>query len=211
MKYDYNVGLFRRRDATFYYLLGALFTDGNIFHTERISLVQMTSKDLDWLELIAGLAKCPIYPTKDGHGNLSIRSREISQILLGCGLSPNKSLNNRLPDIPTKYLPDFIRGCMDGDGSIPRGKEIQCYLCSSSKNFLLDISRELSFLSIKHAIYEIRKRPYKLKNGKTITPKHPHYRLLIRGQYAQIFLAWAYYPGHPISMPRKNAVAQSRL
>lgn len=211
MKYNYNMEVFRTKNKNFYYLLGALLTDGNIFRDERNCLIQMTSKDLDWLSILQQLIRCAVYPTKDGHGNLSITSEEIYKILFDNGCTPNKSLTVRLPSVPNEYLPDLIRGCMDGDGSIPKGKQVQCYFCSSNKSFLEDIKRILIQQNFNCNIYEIKKKPYTLRNGKTIIPKNKHYRLLLSGCYARSFLAWIYYPEHQLSMPRKNTIAQKRI
>jgi hypothetical protein len=208
MKYEYNLEIFRNKNEIFYYLLGALLTDGNIYVDKDCHLIQMTSKDIDWLSSLQQTIKCAIYSTKDGHGNLSINSNEICQILLENGCTPNKSLTVRLPYIPEKYMPDLIRGCIDGDGSIPNGDQIQCYLCSSNKEFLDDILYILTGQDILAHIYEIKKKPYTLKNGKTITPKNKHYRLVFSKTQTKKLLAWTYYPGHKLSMPRKNTRAQ---
>lgn len=208
MKYHYNVEFFRQKNENFYYLLGVLLTDGNIFISNRYNKIQLTSKDTNWLEILQELLRCPAYPTKNGHKNLTINSKKICQILIESGLLPNKSLVSKVPAIPKEYLPDFIRGCMDGDGSIPRGKNIQCYICSSSKQFLDDIQNILNEQNITSGLYDIDKEPYTLKNGKVITPKNKHYRLMIRGKAVITFLGWIYYPTHRVSMPRKNTIAQ---
>jgi hypothetical protein len=208
MKYDYNLEIFRNKNDIFYYLLGALLTDGNIFYDSKYHLIQMTSKDSDWLSILQEKIRCAVYPTKDNHGNLSISSEEICKILIDNGCVPNKSLKIRLPIVPEKYLPDLIRGCIDGDGCIPNGKQIQSYLCSSSKDFLDDVKNILDKQQITSNIYEIKKKPYTLKNGKTITPKNKHYRLLMHKKSTKQLLEWIYYPDHELSMPRKNIIAQ---
>lgn len=208
MKYNYNLKIFQTKDDIFYYLLGVFFTDGNIFSKDKTHLIQLTSKDIDWLKILQQELKCALYPTKDGHGNLAIRSKECCEILIENGCLPKKSLTNKLPNIPSNYLPDFIRGCIDGDGSIPKSKRKTCYLCSSSLDFLTSIKDILIENQIKCNVYLIKKKPYTLKNGKTITPKHPHYRLMMTGKAVEKFLAWIYYPNHKLSMPRKEGVAR---
>ena len=213
--YNYNLDIFRRKKNIFYYLLGVFLTDGNIFPINNTYVIQVTSKDKDWLINLQKIIGCALYPTKDGHDNLTIRSKEIGKILLNNGCLPNKSLSLEVPNIPRKYLPDFIRGCIDGDGSIglyknKKNKEItQCYVCSSSLEFLKQIQIILNIESIKSNIYEIKKKPYTMKNGKTITPKHKHYRLVLSKTPTIKLLRWAYYPLHCVSMPRKNLIAQS--
>lgn len=206
MRHHYNFSIFREETEIFYYLLGVFLTDGNIFQSEKYNKLQLTSKDEDWIFQLQKILHCPAYPTKDGHKNLTINCKEICNILVTHGCIPNKSLVVKMPVVPNKYLADFIRGCIDGDGTIPNSKTVSCSLCSSSNKFLSEIQNILPF---KSAIYTIKKKPYKLKNGKLIIPKHPHYRLMLTGKVAKKFLAWIYYPNHKLSMPRKNTIAQS--
>jgi intein/homing endonuclease len=209
MRHNYNLTIFENKNDIFYYLLGVLLTDGNIFTSTKYNKIQLTSKDFDWIEILQSLLNCPAYPTKDGHKNLTINSKNICQILINSGCLPNKSLIVKIPSIPNKYITDFIRGCMDGDGSIPRGKNKQCYLASSSLDFLKSINEIIITQKINSHIYEIDKTDYTLKNGKIISPKHPHYRLVMTGNSAKQFLAWIYYPEHKLSMPRKKLLAHN--
>lgn len=92
MKYNYNTEIFLKKDEVFYYLLGVFFTDGNIFQANNNNKIQLTSKDLDWLHILQKKLNCALYPTKDGHGNLTINSKLICQILIdnGCVTSETK-------------------------------------------------------------------------------------------------------------------------
>lgn len=209
MKHKYNLEVFQNYDDLFYYLLGAFLTDGNVSIGPHHNKFQMTSKDIDWLNNIAKIINCPIYPTKDGHGNLTINSKLICKILIEYGCVPNKSLSLGIPIIPDYYLRDFLRGCMDGDGSISISSGLQCYLCSSSLNFIKQLNSILDAKNIKHGFCEIKKTPYTLKNGKTITPKNKHYRITFSNNSATKFLQWLYYPDHKISMPRKRKIIES--
>jgi hypothetical protein len=38
--------------------------------------------------------------------------------LIGIGLTPRKSLSIGALAVPDEYFPDFVRGCIDGDGSV---------------------------------------------------------------------------------------------
>lgn len=217
--YDYDVQFFREESANFYYLLGVLLTDGNIFFRKKgdakyrggIALVQLTSKDIGWLETMQKMLRCALYPTKDGHGNLVIRSKEICEILLKRGINPKKSLNVELPEFDGKFLPDLLRGIVDGDGSIHKSQAM-CSVSSSSQNFLKDISLVLSNNGIPAVIYDVSKPKnysFTLKNGKVIKPRHSHYKLVVKGmETTKRFLSWIYYEEHNLSMPRKNERAQ---
>jgi len=49
---------------------------------------------------------------------LSITSQRLVDNLKILGISYRKSLCEKIPDIPSKYIKDFIRGIVDGDGSV---------------------------------------------------------------------------------------------
>jgi len=66
-------------------------------------------------------------------------------------LTPRKSLNMKLPDIPSKFFGYFLRGYFDGDGcvnvSLPKGRKtplIQVIFTSGSEVFLQTLSQKLS-------------------------------------------------------------------
>lgn len=221
-KYDYDVQFFREESANFYYLLGVLLTDGNIFFRKKgdtkyrygVALVQLTSKDIDWLKIMQKMLRCAVYHTKDGHGNLVISSKEICEILIRRGLNPKKSLTVELPKLDDKFLPDLLRGIVDGDGSIHKSQPM-CSISSSSPNFLKDINLILSSNGIASTIYDVSKPKnysFTLKNGKVIKPRNAHFKLVVKGaEITKSFLSWLYYDKHELSMPRKNERAQQIL
>lgn len=60
---------------------------------------------------------------------------------------PNKSLIYQIPQIPTKYYNHFIRGYMDGDGSIgwhKRNKKPRLNICSGSPEVIEWIASEIN-------------------------------------------------------------------
>lgn len=213
MKYNYNIDAFKVKENNFYYLLGVFLTDGNIFKSKRANKIQLTSKDEDWLKILQNYLQCALYKTKDGHHNLVINNKEICQILIDNGCLPNKSLITTVPEnIPSLYIPDFLRGCIDGDGSIPqltiRNQKKQCFLYSSSLKFLQGIKEMLNLYNIKSNIYEIEKKSYVLKNNKTINPHHKHYRLTVTGKSVNKMLSLIYCADGELSMPRKQNIAK---
>src|SRR5277367_1082418 len=117
MTYQYNVENFTKEDAISFYLLGAFCTDGCMSANQFI----INSKDRDWLNDIRNLI-CP--NIKIGQSKVSncyslqFTNKYIYAWLVKHGCRPRKSLRLRLPDIPQEYLFDFVRGCLDGDGSI---------------------------------------------------------------------------------------------
>ncbi|MFZ2038382.1 MAG: LAGLIDADG family homing endonuclease [Minisyncoccia bacterium] len=84
---------------------------------------------------------------------LQIGSKEMCDDLRKLGFYEGKTKNLSVPNVPSKYFKDFIRGYFDGDGNVWSGlvhKErakplltIRCVFTSCSKQFLLDIHERL--------------------------------------------------------------------
>jgi hypothetical protein len=196
-------------------------TDGCVNISGRGYQNYLSSKDEDWLNLIRELI-CPekSLTKKNNCFELSIYSKELSQFLISKGCVPKKSLTLQFPTVPEKYLPDFIRGCMDGDGSINtyiakkkyKNKTYEyeinrCYLCSASKDFIIKSHNIFMGNKLDHYFYEDKLSATEI-NGRQIKNRHPTYRVLFVDNDAKNFLKWAYYDQHPLSMPRKNKLAQ---
>ena len=176
----------------------------------------LISQDLDWMKLIRDYI-CPELPIRnyDNGGNvLMITNKLIGEWFVAHGCVPRKSLVVEVPNIPQKNVPDFLRGCWDGDGCITSytckktGKiKYTCYLCSGSRKFLKGISQILTSQDINNSICEVRKKECVI-NGRTVKPQHPHYRLALGMRATYKLVQWLYYPNHKISMPRKMKRAQ---
>lgn len=66
-----------------------------------------------------------------------IESKKIVNDIISLGGCYRKSLVLKFPNVPKKYLPDFIRGLWDGDGSMFTGNRGACATFScSSKSFI---------------------------------------------------------------------------
>lgn len=215
-KYTYNVDVFYNEDAISYYLLGVFMTDGCVFKHTKYSKsyrANIVSKDEDWLISIREII-CPqlyIARKKKNIFELRIYNQEIVNWLISKGCVPRKSLVIQMPQVPSQYLPDFIRGCVDGDGCISISnykkkdrkkiyRKIISYISSSSLNFIQSLN---ALIGIKNSFVII-----KPGTGKKIKYKHPHYRLIFNDSYATKFLNWIYYPNHKLSLKRKNDLVQ---
>lgn len=104
------------------YAVGVIATDGNLSKDGRH--LSVTSKDKELLET---LRKClwlsnAITLTVNGAGQPYFRlqwgNRRFIEGLHMLGLTPAKSLTLGALAIPDAYFADFLRGCIDGDGSI---------------------------------------------------------------------------------------------
>ena len=140
--------------------------DGCVFTYKNIRFINLVSKDDDWLSQIRDI----ISPTRPLSKNrecavLKFSSNKIYNWLVNNGCVPNKTKIITLPDVPNKYLPDFVRGYLDGDGSvslcrynkIKNGKtynypKLGCYICSISKNFIESLHKILTKNGIKNCM-----------------------------------------------------------
>src|SRR2546428_14095341 len=108
--------------ANLAWAVGLIATDGNLSGDGRHMAV--TSIDRDVLETLRACLNLSvaITPHYGGHGHRGLRvqwgDRHFYDWLLDVGLTPTKSLTLRPLAIPDAVFADFVRGCIDGDGSV---------------------------------------------------------------------------------------------
>lgn len=149
------------------YILGLLFTDGYISKSGSIALC-MNDKDL--LEAVKNSMRSTdnIEPSKHQKNLYMFHfARErMAQRLESLGLIPNKSMVVEFPKVPFEYVPDFLRGVFDGDGSVfyeKRAKHspLRAKFASSSEGFIKGLHENLVLLGMPaRTIYR-----QKTKNG----------------------------------------------
>lgn len=139
-----NKNFFSSWSAEMAYVLGVFYTDGNLFpgggscKLDRFSLSQ---KEPEILTKVLALMECNAtihYRKEYEYRNhkagalhwFSIAKTDVYNDLLRLGLTPNKSLTMKFPDIPKEFVRHFIRGCWDGDGSVYIEKKIN-KVCAS--------------------------------------------------------------------------------
>ena len=104
---------------------------------------------------------------------LQIGSIEMCNDLENLGYFKKKTNNLSLPNMPSQYFSDFVRGYFDGDGNvwsgiIHKGRKtwslaIQTAFTSCSSSFLEDLNRRLQIIGInKGAIYNKQGRYFRL-------------------------------------------------
>ena len=104
------------------YAVGLIATDGNLSGDGRH--LSVVSKDRDLLETLRECLNIStaIRPHGGGHGTAGLRvqwgDRVFYDWLTSIGLTPAKSLTLRPLAIPDVVFADFLRGCIDGDGSV---------------------------------------------------------------------------------------------
>lgn len=151
-KHTVDENFFNKLDEKSAYILGLIFTDGNISWDTKKGYYSMTitasEKDKGNLERIRNIlesTKPLLYSPKTRSYRLIVNNKILCKKLMQLGVTPRKSLIVRCPDIPRKYIRHFIRGVIDGDGCVfyhDRKKspyfEIRIY--SGSKLFCKDLA-----------------------------------------------------------------------
>ncbi|MFA6550174.1 MAG: LAGLIDADG family homing endonuclease [Candidatus Gracilibacteria bacterium] len=148
------------------YILGFFAADGSMYVNPRISkyiVFYSTDKEILWKmksilcvkQKIGILKRDPIkYPNWKLCYRLQIGDKSLFDIFLKLGFTPNKSKSLKYPNVPKKYIKDFIRGYFDGDGFScfsryhrkdrnSTGKIISSGFVCGNKDFLLSIKSAL--------------------------------------------------------------------
>jgi len=149
------------------YLLGMIQADGNIRNTDITKSLTITQKDGFFLErILIDHIKENLSKSKDGSCyQYQIGSKKIVSDLIKKGIIPNKTYDmteqnayNLWDSIPVEYKYDFLRGLLDGDGSIRffkqknPGETESCNISYSGNKHLITIisnfiKSELNYLT----------------------------------------------------------------
>lgn len=194
----------------FSYAIGLITTDGNLSSDGRH--LDFTSKDL---ELVEKFKKClgiknKICGKTRGGSNIKkylhvqFGDKNFYEFLLKLGLTPAKSKTLGSLKIPSEYFLDFLRGCIDGDGSIgvfkhpeSRHPQLRIRLTSASMQFLKWIKMEISKnIKIKTGWIE-----WKNNVGVLVYAKEDSIKLL----------NYVYYPKVEFYLKRKYNIAKPFL
>lgn len=193
-------------NSDFSYAIGLFTADGNMSSDGRH--LEFCSKDLELIKIIKkyfnlnnkiGRKHRGTYPKKWYH-RIQFGNKELYSFFIKIGLTPNKSKSLTYLKIPKKYFCDFLRGLIDGDGTIdyfmhPESKEKQfrIRISSASKDFLEWLNREINeFLDIKG----------------TIRQSLRSYQLCYYKKASRIMVDFIYYRRSVISLNRKFEIAK---
>lgn len=204
------------------YAIGLITTDGSLSKDGRH--ITFTSTDIGLIETFKGCLELKNRITKASSSAKSKKQCFRVQFggvqfynwLMRIGLKPNKSLflGNLL--IPNKFFPDFLRGHLDGDGSVftyvdryntfknPKYvyNRLYVYLTSASKEHIEWIqATTIKLKNLKGAI----------QKGKLGPKKHRIYVLKFSKKESIEFLNWIYYQLNLPCLKRKYEVAKPFL
>lgn len=115
-----DASFFKSWSPNMAYVLGVVCADGCLVeHGNGYHCLNITSKDYSWLEQIKHALKAQQrIGTKRHAYQLQIRNQTLYRSLLELGLTPRKSKTLQLPSVPSDVFPDFVRGYLDGDGTV---------------------------------------------------------------------------------------------
>ncbi len=124
-----NENYFEKWSSDMAYILGFTLADGCIIEGTYKGYsgalkYGVHKKDVDILEKIKQKLESDHKISFSTHDavHFCISSQKIVEDLKFLGISYRKSLHENIPNVPKKYIKDFIRGIVDGDGSISFGK-----------------------------------------------------------------------------------------
>ena len=194
--------------AKFAYIIGLIATDGCL--SIDGCHMDFTSKDLELVKIFKNFLNLENKITKKVRGGekekkyfrIQFGDKSFYEFLLSIGLTPHKSKTISVLKIPNEYFLDFLRGCIDGDGSIstfmhPESKnpQLRIRICSASKDFLMWIKKANELFKVRGYL-KYGKRAYSLEYAMTDS-----INLLNR----------LYYKGFPPSLNRKFTSAKVYL
>jgi hypothetical protein len=199
------------------YAVGLLATDGNLSPDGRH--LEIPSKDhalLETLKSCLGLGNA-ITPHSSGSAihRLQWGDRQFYDWLMSIGLTPAKSLTLGPLAVPDEYFADFLRGCIDGDGSIttytdryntfrnPQYVYTRLYvsLVSASFRFVDWVRATVQRLIGLSGYVSARRSPM----------RNPIWRLAYAKRESLALLRWIYYNADVPCLARKRDIAASFL
>lgn len=172
---------FRKWSSDMAYVLGFFAADGCMNRNKRgAHFISFQVTDLQILRDIRAILKSnhKLYSRQRNKKwkrsyQLQIGSKNMFNDLVHLGFSPAKSKTLSFPDIPGKYICDFVRGYFDGDGNVyfkkhwakDRGKLRWVFttrFTSGSKGFLISLHKVLRRYDVSGGFILEKNRGYEL-------------------------------------------------
>ena len=133
-KIRYDKEFFKNWSAEMAYVLGLIFTDGNLHIRKEksgygLGVLTFAQKEKELVEKFLKLMDCDatirfkerkeLENTTAGElYYFSIGHNDLANDLIKFGLTPRKSLDMQFPEVPDEFLRHFVRGLFDGDGTV---------------------------------------------------------------------------------------------
>lgn len=154
----YNEDFFSTQSRDMAYFCGLISSDGCIYTSKdtRSDIVSITLQENDGYILQKLLDKlesdkpvlCVRYKkTEKYYSHLQISSQKICDNLNKLGINNRKTYGNSIAKIDDKYMFDFIRGYIDGDGTISENGNISIVGYISNMKKIQDFLNKFNILS----------------------------------------------------------------
>lgn len=151
VKYHANHNFFDKWSEDSAYCLGFIAADGHVWKDRSFFTIGIHKKDTEVLEFIVSKVS-PETAVRSSKNKVQIcvYSERIHSKLKKLGIDHDKTFNLKLPKMPKKYFPHFLRGYFDGDGSVWTNRGVfKANIVSASADILLDIQKTLGFGKIR--------------------------------------------------------------
>ena len=206
------------------YAVGLITTDGSLSKDNRhITLTSTDRQLLHTFKICLGknnkiTENTPGKRFRKKAFRVQLSDVTLYDFLIKIGLFPNKSLTIGELRIPRKYFADFLRGHLDGDGSIIFYKDR--YNAHINPLYIYDRLFVLFTSASKKHIEWLQKTIIKLikihgniesLKFKTKKSSNPFYRLKFSTKEAKIILNWIYYKTDLPYLFRKYQIAKPFL
>lgn len=180
------------------YWLGFLLADGNIYQTTLSIKIQKADEQhlhklLKTLKATNNIENDFTIIRNNKHHSVRVRfcSKKMTNDLIKKGITPRKSTREKLPDFPTKFTKDFLRGFYDGDGSFHFWLSEERIECS------VGFVGSFEMMSYCKKIMEII-----VEDEVNIRPDRKIFKVFVGGEKAIKFLTWL-YEGKTLYLERK--------
>jgi len=201
-----DAGFFHQWSPVMAYVLGYWWADGymRIHPTTNGHFIEIASVDVEHLELMAQTIDFRYSMRKVGANSechdIIFCSKEMYHDLLALGGMPNKSNVIGFPAVPAEFLPHFVRGFVDGDGTLAwNGDRPVLQIYSGSHQLLFDMANAIEQATGIPAPNVVANRALWYIKWSTIRAKclagwlyneHPGLALARKAAIAQNFLQW---------------------
>jgi len=188
------------------YAVGLITSDGNLCKDRY--RVEFISTELELIQLYCSALHLPddihvgvtSQESRKSWHRIRLSDRHFYAFLEHVGLTPVKSKTLGPLQIPDEVFPDFLRGCLDGDGTWYVKKEwggryqyLRAELCSASLRFLEWCRDTVTPLT-------------GLQGSICVASSHRAYNLVYNGREAIALGRWIYYSPSVLALTRKRAV-----
>jgi hypothetical protein len=176
-KHTVNDQFFDKFNEYSTYTLGLIYADGNIAWNPSKGYQALTitaaAKDKNHLENIRKLlssTKPLLFSEKTNSYRLIANSKKLCLKLMKLGVTPKKTLTLKFPQfIPQEQMPHFIRGVIDGDGTVrfverDRSSYFEITISSGSKQFCQSFVKTINdYVGVNSNIRKIGENTYILQ------------------------------------------------